>query len=47
MKELYKVIGNYDTTNLIKLVSNHTEDDWNKYRFRQDKRKNIQQRSIL
>lgn len=36
MKELYKVIGNYDTTNLIKLVSNHTEDDWNKYKFRQE-----------
>ena len=36
MKELYKTIGNFDCTNLIRLVSNQSLDDWNKYRFRQE-----------
>ena len=36
MKGLYKNIGNYDTTNLINIVSNQTENDWNKHRFRQE-----------
>ena len=35
MKDLYKHIGNIDCLNLIKLVSRHTEEDWNKYDFRQ------------
>ena len=35
MKDLYKHIGNIDCSNLIKLVSRHTEEDWNKYDFRQ------------
>lgn len=35
MIELYKTIGNYDTTNLMKIVSNHTENDWNKFTERQ------------
>ena len=35
MIELYKTIGNYDTTNLMKIVSNQTENDWNKFTERQ------------
>ena len=45
MKEVYKIVGNYDTTNLMKLASNHTEADWNKYDFRQ-KRYHVHKNTI-